>query len=90
MYNSNPILQELNQARNSNKGLNLQPIKNLMQQVKGTPNVQQFLLQQYPALQNVMNLSQNKGVSLEQIARIMAQQKGVDINSLINELQNIH
>ena len=60
-----------------------------MHQMQNMPNMQQALLQQHPELQGVLNLAQNKGISLEQIARMMAQQKGQDINQIVNELLNV-
>jgi len=60
-----------------------------MRQIQGAPNAQQLILNKFPNLQPVLNLAQNRGYSLEQIARMMAQQKGVDINALINELSSL-
>lgn len=60
-----------------------------MNQVKSAANPQQALqslVAKNPQLQTFMNLAHNNGVSLEQVARMLAQQKGVDINTLINEL----
>jgi hypothetical protein len=68
---------------------NLLPIKNLMHQVRAAQNPQQMLqsiIAKNPQLQSFMNLAHNNGVSLEQVARMLAQQKGVDINTVINEL----
>ena len=45
------------------------------------------LLQQRPELQSVLAIQQ-KGASLQQIAEIMAQQKGIDLNNLIQQLQS--
>lgn len=60
-----------------------------MNQVKSAANPQQMLqsiVANNPQLQTFMNLAHNNGVSLEQVARMLAQQKGVDINTIINEL----
>ena len=84
---SNPILQQL--RNNNSSPSNLQIVKNLMRQIQGAPNAQQLILNKFPNLQPVLNLAQNRGYSLEQIARMMAQQKGVDINALINELSSL-
>ena len=68
---------------------NLQQIKNLMYQVKNAANSQlaiQSVIANNPGLQNFVSLANNKGISLEQIARMLAQQKGVDINDLIQQL----
>lgn len=67
----------------------MQQIKNLMHQMQSMPNSSaalQNLVAQNPMLQNVLKLSRTKNVSLQQIAQMMAQQKGVDINQLIKEL----
>lgn len=48
----------------------------------------QNLISQNPNVQNILNLAQSRNVSLETVAKIMAQQKGYDINALIQELQN--
>lgn len=46
------------------------------------------LMTQRPEIQTILNLSQKNGASLQQIAQIMAQQKGIDLNNLINQLNN--
>lgn len=61
-----------------------------MQQMRTFGNQQammEALLQQRPEVQAIMNI-QSKGASLQQIAQIMAQQKGIDLNNLIRELQS--
>lgn len=82
MY-SNPISQQLNGGP---QPLDLQPLKNIMRQIQNAPNAEQLLLNQFPGLQNVLNLARTRNVSLEQIARIMAQQKGRNIDDIIQEL----
>lgn len=80
---SNPMLQQLN------GGLNLQPIKELMNRFKNASNPEtelQSMMESNPNIQAVLNLAKGRGVSLEQIARIMAQQKGIDINNLLSQL----
>ena len=62
-----------------------------MHQIQNSGNPQmafQNLISQNPNVQNILNLTQSHNVSLETIAKIMAQQKGYDINALIRELQN--
>ena len=83
MY-SNPISQQLNGG-----GLNLQPVKELMNRFKNASNPEvelQNILANNPNLQTVLNLAKGRGVSLEQIARMMAQQKRVDMNYLLSQL----
>jgi hypothetical protein len=60
-----------------------------MQMVKSSPNPQAALaqlLQTNPNTAAISNMLRN-GDSLEGIARSMAQQRGIDINQLINQLQ---
>ena len=82
MINRNPLLQQQPQ-------LNLEPIKELMNRFKSVSNPEtelQNMVAADPRIQSVLNLAKGRGVSLEQIARIMAQQKGIDINTLIANL----
>lgn len=58
-----------------------------MGQVRGMTNPQAFISQN-PALRNIMSMAQSRGMSLEQFARVLAQQKGVDINNLIHQLNS--
>ena len=46
----------------------------------------QQLMNQNPIIQNIMKLNKN-GTSLQNIAQTMAQQKGIDLNSVIQQLQ---
>lgn len=46
------------------------------------------LAQQRPEVKAIMTLQQKNGVSLKQIAEVMAQQKGIDLNNLIQQLQS--
>ena len=67
-------------------------IRELMRQFKANPNAQaaqQNLLNQYPQLQAYINLAQKHNVNLQQIAQIMAQQKGVNLDTLMRELQQL-
>jgi hypothetical protein len=69
----------------------IQQIKNLMYQVKNSQNPQMILqniIMQNPSMQNVLNLMRLNNASPQQIAQLLAQQKGVDLNNLIMELQS--
>lgn len=66
----------------------IQQIKNLMHQVQSNPNPQvalQHLIMQNPTLQNLYRMS---GGNWKQVAQNLAQQRGVDLNALIQELQS--
>ena len=66
-------------------------IKQLMSQYKSIQNPQYIfdnLAQQRPEVKTIMALQQKNGVSLKQIAEIMAQQKGINLNNLIQQLQS--
>ena len=68
----------------------IQQTKELMQQYRflSNPNALQELAKQNPNVKNILTLSQKHGVSLQQIAQIMAQQKGYNLNDIINKLQS--
>ena len=71
--------------------LNTQPIKNLMSQLKLSANPSmmiQSMLAQNPQLIEIVKMAQGNGVSLQQVAQIMAQQRGYDLNSIIQVLQS--
>ena len=62
-----------------------------MSQYKSIQNPQYIfdnLAQQRPEVKTIMALQQKNGVSLKQIAEIMAQQKGINLNNLIQQLQS--
>lgn len=66
----------------------MQQIKNLMHQMQNIPNPQaalQQLVMSNPYLSNIINLSNG---NLEQAARSLASQRGIDINTLLQELQS--
>lgn len=67
--------------------LPISQIKNLMKQMQGLQNPQAELISRYPILQNVLAIQQKDGVSLKQIAEVMAQQQGRNLNDIIKELQ---
>lgn len=68
----------------------IQKVKNLMAQMRNVQNPQmafQNLLRQNPNLNNIFNTVQMSNLSPQQFAQMLAQQKGIDLNSLIQELQ---
>ena len=95
MYN-NPILE----FRSSQNGQNnrqpiqnqqIQQLKDIMKQIQQSPNPQaalQNLLMSNPNYKNIMSLIQLNGGNLQQVAQYMANQRNVDLNALIQELQN--
>ena len=91
MQITNPILTQINNPRSNNSNSQnysqqIQQIKNLMQEIKMSSNPQLIiknLLNQNPSLQLLL-----KGGSLQQIAQQMAQQRGIDLNQLIQQLQS--
>lgn len=61
-----------------------------MRQAQSSQNQQEFLtnmLQSNPNLQTLSMLLKSNNGSLQQVAQLMAQQKGIDLNMLIQELQ---
>ena len=90
----NPILSQINSQRNNaqnNQQFQISPqIKNLMNSIQFAPNSQlalQQLINQSPIVQNIMKLNRN-GTSLQSIAQIIAQQKGINLNDVIQQLQS--
>ena len=68
----------------------MQQIKNLMRTVQMSANPQlalQQIINQNPNLKNVLNLANSNGVNLQQLFYTMAQQKGVDPQQVLRELQ---
>ena len=43
---------------------------------------------QNPTVQNILNIVRASGMTPQQYAQMLAQQKGVDLNDLIRQLQN--
>ena len=91
------FLDQLNRGNNVNQTTmtmnpqQLQQIKNMMRMVQTSQNPQmalQNLISQNPDMRNIINMIQNRGLNLQQVAQMMATQKGVDLNQLIRELQN--
>ena len=61
-----------------------------MRQAQSSQNQQEFLtnmLQNNPNLQTLSILLKSNNGSLQQVAQLMAQQKGIDLNMLIQELK---
>ena len=61
-----------------------------MRQAQSSQNKQEFLanmLQNNPNIANIATLLKTNNGSLQQVAQLMAQQKGFDLNMLIQELQ---
>ena len=94
---SNSILDLVNNQRNNIPSSNpfqtdpwTQQVKEMMRQVQNSPNkeaVLMNLLQQNPNLQKISSLLKMGNGNLQQAAQIIAQQKGVNLNNLIQELQ---
>lgn len=66
-------------------------IKSLVQQLKNNPNQQAFinnLFEQNPNWKNIVTLVQSKGLTLQQFAQIVANQKGIELNSFMQNLLN--
>ena len=85
----------LGSQRNANpapqQNLQIQQIKQLMQQVRNSPNPQamwQNVLSQNSVGLQIMNLINMSNGNLRQVAQFMAQQQNIDLNALINELQS--
>lgn len=79
----NPII---NQMMGNNNFLNLfRTIKTAQD-----PNAMlQSMMQSNPQIQNVMNMISQNGGNAKQLFYAMAQQKGVDPNTIINQMNNI-
>ena len=89
------FLDQLNNQRNNvnptTQNPQLQQIKNMMKTIQCSQNPQlalQNLITQNPSMKNVINMIQSRGLNLQQVAEMMAAQKGVDLNQLIKELQS--
>ena len=67
-----------------------QQVKEMMRQVQNSPNKEAMLmnlLQQNPNIQKISGLIKMGNGNLQQAAQILAQQKGKNLNDLIQELQ---
>lgn len=68
----------------------MQQIKNLMRAVQMSTNPQlalQQVINQNPDLRNILNLANANGANLQQLFYAMAQQKGVDPQQILRDLQ---
>ena len=86
---SNSIMDLVN-SQQPQQNTQIQKVKNLMAQMRNVHNPQmafQNLLRQNPNLNNIFNTVQMSNLSPQQFAQMLAQQKGIDLNSLIQELQ---
>lgn len=55
----------------------------------GTPEqALQTLMNQNPLAKQIVEFAQGRGIGLQQVAEIMAQQKNVDLAQLMKELQS--
>ena len=83
----NPMLSALNQNRMVQ---NLQPIKNMMNMLRGAGNPSMMLQQmtaQNPQMQQVMNYVNENGGNAKQAFYKLAQEKGVNPDEILNMLK---
>ena len=83
----NPMLSALNQNRMVQ---NLQPIKNMMNMLRGAGNSSMMLQQmtaQNPQMRQVMDLVQQNGGNAKQAFYKLAEQKGVNPDEILNMLK---
>lgn len=83
----NPMLAMLNQNRMVQ---NLQPIKNMMNMLRGAGNPSMMLQQmtaQNPQMQQVMNYVNENGGNAKQAFYKLAQEKGVNPDEILNMLK---
>lgn len=69
----------------------IQQLKNIMNQIQASKNPQlalQNMLMQNPNLNLINNLLHLNNGNLQQTAQFIAQQRNIDLNSLIQELQS--
>ena len=82
----NPILNQLMGAALGNNG-----IMQMFQNVKNAQNpnaMLQSLMQNNPQMKQVMDIINQNGGNAKQAFYNMAQQKGIDPNTIINNLKN--
>lgn len=83
----NPMLAALNQNRMAQ---NLQPIKNMMNMLRGAGNPSMMLQQmmsQNPQMKQVMNYVNENGGNAKQAFYKLAEQKGVNPDEILNMLK---
>lgn len=76
----NPLYQQLNQIPNSN-------LKQLINNFKNSSNPQQFLnnyIKNNPQMQNIYSMIQNSNKSPKELFYYIAQQKGIDPETILN------
>ena len=84
----------VNNQRNNVSLVNNPQIKQLkaaMSQVQSCPNPQamlQNIISQNPNLSAIINMARGKGMSMEQLGRMLAQQRGVNYDELLDALRN--
>lgn len=81
--NSNPFNSQALLNANNQIMQNLKQVKSLMSMANGNP---QALLQQYPQLKQVMQMT--RGKDLQSTFYSMCQQRGIDPNVILNELRS--
>lgn len=81
--NRNPFMNnQPNNFRANNRFINgIKEIKSLMHLSKGNPNI---LLQQFPQMQSVLQMTQGK--DLKSLYYSKCQEQGIDPNVILNEL----
>ena len=69
---------------------NLQPIRNMMQMIRGAQNPQammNMMVQNNPNLRQAMDLIQKSGGSPEKAFYTLCQQRGIDPQQILNALK---
>ena len=87
----NKLYQSLMGNRNvSPVNPNVQTVKNIFNLINGSSNPMQMILglaSKNPTIQNVINMTSQSGKSYEQVFYDLAKEKGVDPNSILNQLK---
>lgn len=89
MRNGQPYPQTPQHQQQQQLNDSIEAVRGMMQQVKYSQNPQAMLaqlLQNNPNTAAIAGMLKNNG-NLEQVARQMAQERGIDINQLIRQLQ---
>ena len=91
---NNSIVDLVNNQRNNVSLANnpqIQQLKAAMSQVQSCPNPQamlQNIISQNPNLSAIINMARGRGMSMEQLGRMLAQQRGVNYDELLDALRN--
>ena len=83
-YNSNPILETLNQGTTQNNGL-----MGMIKAYRNARNPQQMLnsiIQQNPQMQAVMNLVNQNGGNAQNLFYALARQRGIDPDAFLKNI----